>query len=60
MRHATTSFYLHPTIGFGKQISRIIAPEKFDGRPKGDFDNDFREGTLKRLQAEREAWLNAK
>lgn len=60
VRHATMSFYLHPTIGFGKQISRIIAPEKFDGRPAGDFDNDFREGTLKRLQAEREAWLNAK
>ncbi|MCK6473559.1 MAG: hypothetical protein L6R28_17680 [Planctomycetes bacterium] len=60
VRHATTSFYLHPTIGFGKQISCIIAPEKFDRRPAGDFDIDLREGTLKRLQAEREAWLNAK
>ena len=31
VRHATISFYLSPTIGFGKQIARIIAPEKFDG-----------------------------
>ena len=56
-RHATLSFYLAPSVGFGKQIARIIAPEKFDHRPAGDFDNDFREGTLKRLRAEREAWL---
>ncbi len=57
VKHATLSFYLHPTIGFGKQIARIIAPEKFDGRPRGDFDNTFREGTLRRLKAERAAWL---
>ena len=57
VRHATTSFYLNPTIGFGKQIARIIAPEKFDGRPRGDFDNAFREGTLRRLKSEREEWL---
>jgi len=57
VRYATTSFYLNPSVGFGKQISRIIAPEKFDHRPKGDFDNAFREGTLRRLRAERNAWL---
>lgn len=56
-RYATLSFYLNPTIGFGKQIARIIAPEKFDGRPEGDFDNAFREGTLRRLRREREEWL---
>lgn len=55
---ATLSFYLSPSVGFGKQISRIIAPEKFDGRPGGDFDNAFREGTLRRLQKERTRWLN--
>ncbi len=57
VERATTSFYLDPTIGYGKQIARIISPEKFDGRPKGDFDNKFREGTLRRLKAERKKWL---
>ena len=57
VRFATLSYYLQPSVGFGKQIARIIAPEKFDDRPGGDFDNQFREGTLKRLVREREAWL---
>ncbi len=58
VRYATLSFYLNPSVGFGKQIARIIAPEKFDHRPKGDFDNAFREGTLRRLRSERKAWLD--
>ncbi|MEX0704781.1 MAG: TlpA disulfide reductase family protein [Planctomycetales bacterium] len=53
---ATLAFYLHPTVGFGKQIARIISPEKFD-LPDGSFDNRFREGTLARLKKERAAWL---
>jgi len=57
IKYATLSFYLNPSVGFGKQIARIIAPNKFDGRPKGDFDNRFREATLRRLQRERQAWL---
>ena len=57
VKYATLSFYLNPSVGFGKQIARIIAPEKFDGRPKGDFDNRFREGTLRRLRKARQAWL---
>ena len=57
VRHATMSYFLNPTVGLGKQIARIIAPEKFDGRTEGDFDNDFREGTLRRLKNERNAWL---
>ena len=57
VKYATLSFYLNPSVGYGKQIARIIAPEKFDGRPKGDFDNQFREGTLKRLRTQRQAWL---
>jgi len=57
VRSASLAFYLNPTVGFGKQIARIIAPEKFDGRPDGDFDNTFREGTLRRLNEERKAWL---
>ncbi len=57
VRYATLSFYLSPTVGFGKQISRIIAPDKFDNRPDGRFDNRFREGTLRRLKKEREEWL---
>jgi len=56
-RYATLSFFLDPSVGYGKQIARIIAPEKFDGRPGGDFDNGFREGTLRRLRRERDAWL---
>lgn len=55
---ATMSFYLNPTIGFGKQIARIIAPEKFDGQEDGSFDNKFREGTLRRLVKERREWLS--
>jgi hypothetical protein len=57
VRYATFSFYLNPSVGFGKQIARIIAPEKFDGRPGADFDNTFREATLRRLRREREEWL---
>lgn len=55
--YATLSFYLNPSVGYGKQIARLIAPEKFDHRPQGDFDNPFREATLRRLRREREAWL---
>jgi len=58
VRHATHSYYLNPSIGFGKQIARIISPDKFDGRPNGDFDNRFREATLSRLVRERKAWLD--
>ena len=57
VRYATLSFYLNPSVGYGKQIARIIAPEKFDGRPNGDFDNKFREATLRRLRRERLQWL---
>lgn len=57
VEYATLSFYLNPSIGFGKQIARIIAPEKFDGRKDGRFDNRFREATLRRLRRERTAWL---
>lgn len=57
VRYATLSFYLNPTVGFGKQIARLIAPEKFDGRPDGSFDNPFREATLRRLRRERGQWL---
>lgn len=57
VQHATLSYYLNPSVGFGKQIARIIAPDKFDHRPLGDFDNAFREGTLRRLKQERKAWL---
>lgn len=59
VRNATLSYYLNPSVGFGKQIARMIAPEKFDGRPDGDFDNEFREGTLRRLRKQRSAWLDS-
>ena len=55
--HATTSYYLNPSIGFAKQIARIIAPESFDDRPDGRLDNTFREATYQRLKRERAAWL---
>jgi len=58
VEYATQSFYLNPTVGLGKQIARIIAPERFDGRPAGDFDNTFREATLSRLKSERAEWLS--
>jgi hypothetical protein len=58
VRYATLSFYLEPSVGFGKQIARIIAPEKFDGRADGSFDNTFREATLQRLTEQRKEWLS--
>jgi hypothetical protein len=58
VKYATLSYFVAPTIGYGKQIARIIDPKKFDGRPQGDFDNRFREGTLRRLVSERQAWLS--
>ncbi len=57
VHYATLAYYLNPSIGFAKQISRIIAPEKFDRRPGGGFDNRFREATRRRLQQERRRWL---
>lgn len=57
VEHATLSYYLSPTIGFGKQIARIIDPAKFDGTKNGRLDNRFREGTLQRLRKERKEWL---
>lgn len=56
VKYATMSYYLSPTIGYAKQISRIIAPEKFDTK-SGRFDNRFREATAARLRRERAAWL---
>jgi len=58
VEYATMSYFLNPTIGFAKQISRMIAPEKFDDRPDGRFDNEFREATRRRLERERRAWLS--
>jgi len=55
--YATTSYNLSPSIGFAKQIARIIAPDKFDNRPQGTLDNPFREATYQRLKRERAAWL---
>ena len=57
VRHATVSYYLNPSVGFAKQIARIMAPESFDDRPNGRLDNTFREATYQRLKRERAAWL---
>lgn len=60
VRCATLSYYLNPFIGLGKQIARMIAPDKFDGRPDGNFDSQFRQATLDRLARDRELWLKGK
>lgn len=57
VRYATISYNLNPSVGFAKQIARIIAPDKFDKRPSGRLDNPFREATYQRLKRERAAWL---
>ena len=57
VRYATVSYYLNPSIGFAKQIARIINPGKFDHRPSGRLDDPFREATYQRLKRERAAWL---
>jgi len=56
VKYATLAYYLNPSVSFGKQIARVIAPEKFD-TASGKFDNAFREGTLRRLKEERKEWL---
>lgn len=56
-RYATVSYNLNPSVGFAKQIARIIAPEKFDNRPDGFLDDTFREATYQRLKRERTTWL---
>ncbi len=58
VRYATLSYYLNPSIGFAKQIARIIDPAKFDETANGRLDNTFREGTYQRLKRERAAWLS--
>ncbi|MBC8352677.1 MAG: TlpA family protein disulfide reductase [Planctomycetes bacterium] len=55
--YATTSYYLNPSIGFAKQIARIIDPEKFDQRSDGSLDDTFRQATYVRLKRERAEWL---
>ena len=57
VRYATTSYFLNPSIGFAKQIARIIDPEKFDQQSDGRLDNTFREATYQRLKRERTEWL---
>lgn len=59
VEYATLSYYLNPSIGFAKQIARLIAPNKFDHRQNGDFDNEFREATRRRLEKQRRDWLKA-
>lgn len=57
VQHATTSYNLNPSIGFAKQIARIIDPAKFDATENGFLDNRFREATYQRLKRERTEWL---
>ena len=56
-KFATTSYYLNPTIGFAKQIARIIGPSRFDKRDDGSLDDTFRTATYRRLKQERAQWL---
>lgn len=55
--YATISYYLNPTIGFAKQIARVIDPTKFDNRRDGSLDDTFRQATYERLKRERKQWL---
>ena len=54
---ARMAYFLKPSIGLAKQISRIADPAKFDDRPGGKFDNAYREGYARRIKADRAAWL---
>lgn len=58
IQYATISYYVNPTIGFAKQITRIIDPTKFDHRGERGLDNDFREGAYQQLRRQRAAWLS--
>lgn len=57
VHYATLSYYLNPSIGFAKQIARIIDPAKFDETSNGRLDNTFREATYQRIKRERANWL---
>lgn len=59
IEYATLSYRVNPSIGFGKQITRLIDPAKFDETESGRLDNRFREATYRRLQRERAEWLEA-
>lgn len=59
VEYATLSYYLNPSIGFAKQIARLIDPDRFDKTKSGRLDNTFREATYQRLKRERAAWLSA-
>ncbi len=56
---ARTAYFLAPTIGLAKQISRIADPTKFDDRPDGQLDNPYRNQYAKEIKADRELWLKA-
>lgn len=56
---ARTAYFLAPSIGLAKQISRIAEPARFDDRPDGRLDNPYRNHYAKQIQADREAWLRA-
>lgn len=56
---ARTAYFIAPSIGLAKQISRIADPAKFDDRPDGTLDNPYRNDYAKRIAADRAAWLAA-
>jgi peroxiredoxin len=55
---ARTAYYLAPSIGLAKQISRIADPGKFDNRPDGKLDDPYRNNYAKRILADRKVWLS--
>ena len=57
LKAARMAYFLKPSIGLAKQISRIADPAKFDDRPGGKFDNAYREGYARQIKADRAAWL---
>ncbi|MEM7013188.1 MAG: TlpA disulfide reductase family protein [Verrucomicrobiota bacterium] len=59
LKAARTAYFLAPTIGLAKQISRIADPTKFDDRPDGKLDNPYRNNYAKEIQKDREVWLKS-
>lgn len=59
VKAARTAYFLNPTIGLAKQISRIADPARFDNREDGRLDNPYRNNYASQIKKDRATWLQA-
>lgn len=54
---ARMAYFIYPTKGYIKQVVRIEGPEYFDKTRDGLMDSHYRSSGIRKLEAERKAWL---